>query len=262
MTILDEIIAKTRDDLQLRKRELPFEVLKTLTEGMPKALSFKEALTPKNDNDPRMICELKKASPSKGLIRANFTPVSLAEELEKHGAAALSVLTEPHYFQGSPGYLKAAVEVVSIPALRKDFIVEEYQIYEAKYWGASAFLLIAAALKKTELKALYELGKSIGLDVLTEVHNDEELDMVLDIGVDIIGVNSRNLKTFKTDLDIAAKMMGKIPDTSIRVAESGVNTLEDVLNLKAAGAHAFLVGESLMREENPGLMLDKLLGKV
>jgi indole-3-glycerol phosphate synthase len=208
---------------------------------------------------PAVIAELKKASPSKGLIRADFDPVKLARELQGAGAAALSVLTEETHFQGSLENLQAVSAVVSIPILRKDFIVDEFQIVEARACGADAILLIVAALDDEDLVRLKQSADELQLDVLCEVHDDVELKRAVALGFDIIGVNSRDLKTFKVDLNNALELATRIPDFALAVAESGIHTRDDVRRILEAGFQAILVGESLMRQPRPGIALASLL---
>jgi len=206
-----------------------------------------------------VIAELKKASPSKGLIREEFLPLELAKDLENSGAAALSVLTEQFYFKGSLEYLKIVAEEVSIPILRKDFIFDEFQIKEAAAFGADAILLIAAALSEDTFKRLLDAAFEADLEVLTEVHTMAELDFVLTTDSEVIGINSRNLKTFKTDLELTKKMLSSIPDDKVKVAESGIFNHSDLVELREQGANAFLIGEALMRAESPGQRLKELL---
>ena len=206
-----------------------------------------------------VIAELKKASPSKGLIRADFRPPTLARELEQAGAAALSVLTDEPFFQGSLDYLRQASSATSLPCLRKDFIVDEFQIVEARANSADAILLIVAALEQKELVALSGSAHSLGLDVLCEAHDEQELRRALDAGCDLIGINSRNLRTFEVSLDTALALAEKIPTNCLAVAESGIHTGADLARLRSAGYQAFLIGESLMKQERPGEALAKLL---
>jgi len=206
-----------------------------------------------------VIAELKKASPSKGLIRADFPPAELARELELAGAAALSVLTDEEFFQGSLKNLREASAAVKIPCLRKDFIVDEFQLLEARANSADAVLLIVAVLTQRELGALATAARARGLDVLCEVHDRDELQRALDAGCDVIGVNARDLQTFKVDLETAVALAEKVPAGVVRVAESGIRSSEDVARLRAAGYDAFLVGESLMRAARPGEALRELL---
>jgi indole-3-glycerol phosphate synthase len=221
---------------------------------------FRRALESKSKDGVAVIAELKKASPSKGLIRAEFRPVELAQELEAAGAAALSVLTDEEFFQGSLGNLREASAAVAIPCLRKDFIVDEFQLLEARAHCADAVLLIVAALTAEELSSLAAGARRHGLDVLCEVHDGEELQRALDAGVDLIGVNTRDLRTFKVDLETAFALAAKIPAGVVRVAESGIHSASDIARLQAAGYDAFLVGESLMRAESPGDALRELMG--
>jgi indole-3-glycerol phosphate synthase len=205
-----------------------------------------------------VIAELKKASPSKGLIRADFRPSELALELEQAGAAALSVLTDEQFFQGSLDYLRQASSNSSLPCLRKDFIVDEFQIVEARANRADAILLIVAALDQKELAALAGIARAQGLDVLCEAHDEQELQRALDAGCDLIGINSRNLRTFEVNLETAFRLVEKMPATCVRVAESGIQSGADLARLRSAGYEAFLIGESLMKAERPGEALKKL----
>ena len=206
-----------------------------------------------------VIAELKKASPSKGLIRSDFRPPELAHELEQAGASALSVLTDEQFFQGSLDYLREASSSSSRPCLRKDFIVDEFQIVEARANCADAILLIVAALDQKELVALAGIARSHSLDVLCEAHDEEELQRALDAGCDLIGINSRNLRTFEVHLETALRLAEKIPATCVRVAESGIQSGTDIARLRSAGYEAFLIGESLMKAEHPGEVLTKLM---
>lgn len=258
MTILDQIVLQIRADLVETKVAMPEARLRLLAEAVQPNADFAGNLS-RPQAHPRVIAELKKASPSKGLIRADFQPVALAGELADAGAAALSVLTERHFFQGGAEVFTAVRQAVSVPLLRKDFIVDRYQLLEAKIWGADAVLLIAAALDDRLYSQLYGEARELGLHVLSEVHNREELKMVLAEGAQVIGVNSRDLKTFNVDLEVTAELIGAIPPGMVRVAESGVRSSADMARLQAAGADAFLIGETLMRAESPGRMLRELL---
>jgi indole-3-glycerol phosphate synthase len=206
-----------------------------------------------------VIAELKKASPSKGLIRADFHPASLARDLEQGGAAALSVLTDEEFFQGSLSYLREASSSSSLPCLRKDFIVDEYQIVEARANCADAILLIVAALDQKKLVSLAGSTRANGLDVLCEAHDDAELQRALDAGCDLIGINSRNLSTFEVNIETAFRLAGRIPASCVRVAESGIQSGADLARLRSAGYDAFLIGESLMKAERPGEVLAQLM---
>src|ERR1700674_3937277 len=206
-----------------------------------------------------VIAELKKASPSKGLIRADFRPSELARELERAGAAALSVLTDEQFFQGSLDYLRQASSSSSLPCLRKDFIVDEFQIVEARANRADAILLIVAALDQEELGSLAGIARSHSLDVLCEAHDEQELQRALDAGCDLIGINSRNLRTFEVNLETAFRLVEKMPATCVRVAESGIQSGADITRLRFAGYEAFLIGESLMKAERPSEALTRLI---
>ncbi len=249
--ILERIVAATRVRVAESQRRADFRLLEHRAEShVPRG--FQQALQAKSCEGVAVIAELKKASPSKGLIRAEFHPAELARELEVAGAAALSVLTDEDFFQGSLGNLREASGAVAIPCLRKDFIVDEFQLLEARANCADAVLLIVAALSAEELKSLAAGARRYGLEVLCEVHDGEELQRALDAGFDLIGVNTRDLKTFKVDLETAFSLAARFPANVLRVAESGIHSAEDVARLRGAGYHAFLVGESLMRADVSG----------
>jgi indole-3-glycerol phosphate synthase len=220
---------------------------------------FRAALMRAAENGAAVIAELKKASPSKGLIRADFSPAELAKQLEAAGSAALSVLTDVEHFQGSLQNLEAASRGVRIPCLRKDFIVHPSQIVESRAYCADAILLIVAALSDAELRTLKSRSEAEGLDVLCEVHDEAELRRALAIGFDLVGVNNRDLKTFEVKLDTALRLAPMIPEGIVRVAESGISSAADIRRLRDAGYHAFLIGESLMRAEHPGEKLKEFL---
>jgi len=256
--VLDRIVAATRARVAESTRSADLRDLERRAEQhVPRG--FRKALASKGRDGIAVIAELKKASPSKGLIRASFDPVELARELERAGAVALSVLTDKEFFQGSLENLRKASATVAIPCLRKDFIVDEFQLLEARANSADAVLLIVAALTQDELNRLAMAAQSRGLDVLCEVHDADELQRALDAGCDLIGVNTRDLRTFKVDLQTAFDLGAKFPASVVRVAESGIHSADDVARLRAAGFHAFLVGESLMRAERPGEALRGIL---
>lgn len=254
--ILDEIVAAKRRELALDQAALPFAQLEKLALATPLRANFRAALTAPGVN---IIAELKMRSPSKGLIRADFNPQELARSLAGNGAAALSVLTEREYFGGAPQNLQLAAKVTTVPLLRKDFIFDPYQIYQARYWGASAILLIAAMLTRDEFVKLRECAGSLGLAVLSESHNLDEIKMLLDGGADIIGINARNLKTFATDLNLVKELMAAIPAAAVKVAESAITGHADIVALRQCGADAFLIGETLMRAADPGAKLRELI---
>lgn len=257
--ILERIVAATRGRVAEARSvaDLP-ELERRAERHVPRG--FRRALELKSrEGSIAVIAELKKASPSKGLIRAEFHPAELARELEQAGAVALSVLTDEEFFRGSLGNLREASAAVKVPCLRKDFIVDEFQLLEARANAADAVLLIVAALSSEELGTLAAGARGRGLDVLCEVHDEDELQRALDAGCDFFGVNTRDLRTFKVDLETAFRLAEKFPADVVRVAESGIHSAEDVARLRAAGYDAFLVGESLMRAESPGEALRKLL---
>jgi indole-3-glycerol phosphate synthase len=265
--VLDTIVAATRARVAESRRTADLRELERRAErhvprGFRRALENPQLRQRPRAGDPpiAVIAELKKASPSKGLIRAAFDPVELAQELEEAGAAALSVLTDEEFFQGSLENLRRASASVSIPCLRKDFIIDEFQLVEARAHSADAVLLIVAALRQSDLETLVRGARSHGLDVLCEVHDRAELQRALDAGCDLIGVNTRDLRTFKVDLQTALDLASEFPVGAVRVAESGIHSAEDVTRLRAAGYHAFLVGESLMRADRPGEALRELMG--
>jgi indole-3-glycerol phosphate synthase len=256
--ILERIVAATRARVAEAKRGADLRELERRAERhVPRG--FRRALEARSREGVAVISELKKASPSKGLIRAEFHPAELARELEAAGAAALSVLTDEEFFQGSLGNLREASGAVAIPCLRKDFMVDEFQLVEARANCADAVLLIVAALSEGELSSLAAGARRCGLDVLCEVHESEELQRAVDVGCDLIGVNTRDLRTFKVDLETAFRLAQEIPVGVVRVAESGIHSAEDVARLRAAGYDAFLVGESLMRAASPGEALRELM---
>jgi indole-3-glycerol phosphate synthase len=255
---LDQIVAATRLKMGEVKRAANLDELeRRAARHVPRG--FRRTLAKKSENGVAIIAELKKASPSKGLIRAEFRPAELARELEEAGATALSVLTDEEFFQGSLANLRAASAAVKLPCLRKDFIVDEFQLLEARANSADAVLLIVAALSSSELANLARGARERALDVLCEVHDAEELERAVDAGCDLIGVNSRDLRTLKVDLETAFGLAESFPENVVRVAESGIASGADITRLRAAGYHAFLVGESLMRAERPGEALLSLV---
>src|SRR6266852_4243767 len=251
---LDSIVSATRKRVSESRRSADLRALeRKAAEHQPRG--FRERLRRISQHVPAIIAELKKASPSKGLIRADFHPAELAQELERAGAAALSVLTDEEFFQGSLGNLREASASVRIPCLRKDFILDEFQLLEARANCADAVLLIVAALRDLELQALAAKAAEYELDVLCEVHDAEELRRALDAGCGIIGVNNRDLKTFKVDLATALRLAEQIPSNALAVAESGIENGVDIARLRAAGYGAFLIGETLMKATAPGEVL-------
>ena len=255
---LTKILATTRRGLQERKSTSSTRVLEQAA-ATHQPRGFARALRQKAAHGPAVIAELKKASPSKGLIRPDFDPAVLAAGVARGGAAALSVLTEEHYFQGSLRNLEVASQSCDLPCLRKDFMVDEFQLLEARAHRADAILLIAAALTDLELRQLTAQAHSLELDVLCEVHTGEELDRVLDLNCDAVGVNNRDLRTFAVRLEVSLELAARLPAGAVHVSESGIETAEDMNRLRAAGFQAFLIGESLMRRPDPGKALESLL---
>ena len=249
--ILDEIIERTKEDLEKRKIDLPLDLLgRTLSSNPFAPRDVKAFLTSTKEEPIRIIAEVKKASPSKGIIKEDFDPMAIAQAYSNSGANAISVLTEPHYFQGNLEYLTAIRRYVPTPLLRKDFIVDKYQIVEALVYGADFILLIAKALGTKEMKELYEYALHLGLDVLVEIHDKEDLTKAIKCGASIIGINHRNLDTFEMDMQLCDKLIPMIPNGKIIVAESGVSNIETIKRLSGIGADAFLIGEHFMRQDS------------
>ena len=256
---LPEILAHHRADVARRKAIAEYAALE-LAAAEHEPRGFARALRAKAQAEGvAVIAELKKASPSKGLIRAEFDAAVLGPMMEAGGAAVLSVLTDERFFQGSLENLRRASDAVTIPCLRKDFMVDEFQVLEARAHGADAILLIVAALTDAELRTLRESARSFGLDVLCEVHDADELHRALALDCECVGVNSRDLRTFEVSLDRACELAEHLPTSAVKVAESGIHTAADMKQLRAAGYDAFLIGESLMRHADPGLALATLL---
>jgi indole-3-glycerol phosphate synthase len=258
---LDSILAATRHRLFQRRHSVDLRALEQAAEHYAPR-GFRESIQRVAQEGIAVIAELKKASPSRGLLRSDFHPAALAHELEQAGAAALSVLTDEQFFQGSLDYLREASAATSLPCLRKDFIVDEFQIIEARANCADAVLLIVAALNQKELLSLAQCARSHRIDVLCEAHDERELERAIDAGCDLIGINNRNLRTFEVTLETALRLAGKIPAGCLRVAESGIHNGSDVARLRAVGYDAFLIGESLMKAAHPGEALMKLMEEV
>lgn len=245
--ILDEICKQRQIQLDAEKERIFPAEMRILAENAPQKPEFIKAL---EQSGLSCICEVKKASPSKGLIRPDFHPAELAKEYESAGADCISCLTEEHYFQGNSEYLKHIADTVNIPILRKDFIIDEYQIYEAKYLGASAVLLIASVLEYSRMKSYFDLAHELGLDCLIEVHTREEMETVQKLNPKLIGVNNRNLKTFEVDLQTTAELASMKQAGQLLVSESGIRNNADMLTVQKNGADAVLIGETLMRSNH------------
>ena len=257
--ILNKILATKAEEIALAKRAEPLEALREAAEWMPPARDFVGAIRAKiAAGQPAVIAEIKKASPSKGVIRADFQPAEIAASYAAGGAACLSVLTDRDYFQGSPEYLKAARDACDLPVLRKDFMIDPYQVYEARAMGADCILLIVSALSLAQMQELEEIADSLGMAVLVESHDGMELEISLHLNTPLIGINNRNLRTFETRLETTIDLMDDIPADRIVVTESGILTPAAVALMQAHDVNAFLVGEAFMRADNPGAELARL----
>jgi indole-3-glycerol phosphate synthase len=257
--ILGKILATKAREVTERANRIPLTELKKSCESAPPVRGFIRAIEQKMAlGQAAVICEIKKASPSKGVIRDHFVPAEIAQSYAQHGAACLSVLTDEQYFQGHDRFLGEARNACSLPVIRKEFIIDHYQVFEARTIGADAILLIVAALGDAMLLELSELAASLGMDVLVEVHNGEELERALALPCRLVGINNRNLRTFETTLDTTLDLLEHIPDGRIVVTESGIRHGEDVARMRDHDVNAFLVGEAFMLAENPGERLSEL----
>jgi indole-3-glycerol phosphate synthase len=257
--ILDDIIRRTKEDLEKRKIEYGIEWLgRSLAYNPYQPRDVRTALTSTKEEPIRIIAEVKKASPSKGVIREDFDPLAIAQIYSQNGANAISVLTEPHFFQGDLEYLTGIRRYVDTPLLRKDFIIDEYQLLEALVYGADFVLLIAKALSTKEMQHLYDRALQLGLDVLVEIHDKDDLKKAMKCGAHIIGINHRNLETFEMDMTLCDQLIPMIPNGKIIVAESGVADTKTIEHLSSIGADAFLIGEHFMRQSDIGAEVSKL----
>jgi indole-3-glycerol phosphate synthase len=255
-TILEPIIAAKLREVQAARKKWPPDSIRMALERAPRVRSLKRALV---DRPPSIIAELKKASPSAGILRHDFRPFDIAEEYRRGGARALSVLTEREYFKGGLEILAGLRWRSNLPLLRKDFIVDPYQLLEARHAGADAVLLIAGILEDRSMQLLLQQTETLGMEALVEVHGREELDRALAMGATLIGVNNRDLRTFETSISVALDLAHHIPKSVVTVAESGIDSGDDLRRLSGAGYQGFLVGEALMRSESPGASLSQLL---
>ena len=259
--ILTTILARKADEIRERSQQVSLRELSARCEGLPPTRGFGAALEAKiAASQPAVIAEVKKASPSKGVIRADFRPDDIARSYELGGAACLSVLTDVDFFQGSDAYLVEARAACNLPVLRKDFVIDAYQVYEARALGADCILLIVAAIGDAALAELTHLAMDLGMDVLVEVHDIDELERALQVPALLIGINNRNLRTFEVTLDTTLAMRNAVPKDRLLVTESGIFTADDVAKMRAADVHAFLVGEAFMRAEDPGAELARVFG--
>ena len=255
---LSRILENKIREVRTRKRKIPLEVLKSRTTKAPQTNNFKESIS--CGEKTNIIAEIKQCSPSAGTLVRDFNPGKLARIYEEHGASAISILTDKRFFGGDPGDIAEVKKVTSLPILAKEFIIDEYQIYEAKALGADAVLLIASILEKEKLKSSLDLAQELDMSCLVEIHREEEWQKIKDLPAHIIGINNRDLQTFKVDLGVTFDLIQKIPSYKIVVSESGIKTEEDIERIKNSGVDAFLIGESLLRSKNPEKKLKKLLG--
>ncbi|MFA0730495.1 MAG: hypothetical protein LKKZDAJK_002407 [Candidatus Fervidibacter sp.] len=260
MSILQHIVEVKRREVAERQRQTPLSALRQRLADAPFVRPFAKALKRRSDEPLRLIAELKKASPSKGVFRSDFDPEALLHAYENSPASALSILTDEPFFQGSLDYLRLARRRTTKPLLRKDFLIDAYQLYEARANGADAVLLIVAALTKDALQDLLVLARELGMDALVEVHTEVELETALSVGATLIGINNRNLQTFVVDLATTLRLRPLIPDGCVIVSESGIETREQVRMLEEAGIDAILVGETLVRSPDPIAKAKELLG--
>ncbi len=257
--ILIKILNRKREEISERSAKISIEQLKQQCESADTVRGFIRAIESKIDNkNSAVIAEIKKASPSKGLLRENFEPAEIAKTYADHGAACLSILTDKDYFQGDEEYLKQARAACELPVIRKDFIIDPYQVYEARAIDADCILLIVAALDDETLQSLFDLAHELGMDVLMEVHDEDEMRRALKTGARLIGINNRNLRNFDTSLDTTLSMLGMVNENHILVTESGIHTKDDVQLMRDNNVNAFLVGEAFMRAEDPGEKLEEL----
>ena len=257
--ILKKIVARKVEEIAERSASVSIDELKAQLDAASPPRGFVEAIKAKiAAGQAGVIAEIKKASPSKGVMRENFIPAEIAVSYEKGGAACLSVLTDIDFFQGGDEYLKQARAACSLPVIRKDFIIDPYQVVEARVMGADCILLIVACLEDGQMRELAELANSLGMDVLVEVHDEEELQRSLPLNQTLVGINNRNLRTFETSLDTTLRMLELIPEGRIVVTESGIHTADDVKLMRENKVNAFLVGEAFMRADEPGERLAEL----
>lgn len=259
--ILDRILARKAEEVSTRRGRAPLAGLKSQCRDQPPTRGFKAAIEARAARaEAAVIAEVKKASPSKGLLRADFDPAAIARSYARGGAACLSVLTDAGFFQGHEDDLRAARAACALPVLRKDFTIDPYQLFEARALGADAILLIVAALEPSQLADLSAQALELGLDVLIEIHDSAELEHALAHPLPLLGINNRNLQNFVTTLDTTRQLLPRIPAGRIKVSESGISTRDDIRGLRALGVEAFLIGESFMRAPDPGLALAEILG--
>ena len=255
MSILERILTAKRAEIAAAKAKSSEEEMRRRARAAPALRDFVAALRAKQ---PAVIAEIKRASPSKGLLRPDFDPATIARSYEKGGAACMSVLTDKEFFQGAPEHLSAARGACSLPALRKDFLIDHYQVFESRALGADCILLIAACLADPEMSELEMLAQSLGMAVLVEVHDADELERALKLKTPLIGINNRNLRNFETRLETTLDLLPRIPGDRLVITESGIVSKDDIARMRSAGVHAFLVGEAFMRASEPSAELRRL----
>lgn len=257
--ILKKIIKRKEQEIDSRVKTKPIEQVIELAKDASPVRGFVDSMKARlAKGDPAIIAEIKKASPSKGLIREDFHPAEIAKSYEEGGASCISILTDIDFFKGSDAYLKQARAACSLPVIRKDFIIDPYQVYESRMMGADCILLIVAVLDNMKLNQLYSLARALGMDVLIEVHDEEELLRSLPLGADLVGINNRNLRNFDTSLHTTIDLLPQIPEGRIVVTESGIHNSEDITLMRENDVNAFLVGEAFMRADDPGTALKEL----
>jgi indole-3-glycerol phosphate synthase len=256
--ILTKIIEEKKREVEIAKEKLSLDRVRKGLMVLPSQRSFKQAVS--REHQIALIAEIKKASPSAGVLRHDFDPLKIAQTYRAYGASALSVLTDEKFFKGSLSYIDKIKKEVYLPILRKDFIIDRYQVYESKYFGADAILLIAGLLSRSELLEFSGICRELAMDALIEVHNEEDLAKALSIESQIIGINNRNLRTFEVDLEATSKLVRSIPEDKIIISESGIKKYEDVMFLKSLGVNAVLIGEAFMKSENIGGKVREIMG--
>ena len=256
--ILTKIIEEKKKEIEMSKEKLPLVALEKKLAVLPSGRSFYAAVS--REHEINLIAEIKKASPSSGILREDFNPVKIAQIYRAYGAKAISVLTDEKFFNGKLEYLDAVRRSVYLPILRKDFIVDKYQLYESKFYGADAVLLISEILSRSELVNYLQICKDLAMDALIEIHGEEDLKKALSVDSRIIGINNRDLHTFKVNLETTSNLIGSIPKDKVIVSESGISTYEDVMFLKSIGVNAVLIGETFMRSEDIGPKVMEVMG--
>jgi len=256
--ILTKIVEEKKKEVEIAKEKLPLEKLQKQLTVLPSSRGFKQAIT--KGHEISLIAEIKKASPSSGLLRRDFEPVKIAQVYRAYGARALSVLTDEKFFQGKLSYIDMIRKEVYLPILRKDFIIDKYQMYESKLAGADAVLLIAGLLSRSELFQFLEICKNLAMDAIVEIHNEEDLHKALSVDSHIIGINNRNLHTLEVNLEVTSNLVNSIPEDKTVISESGIQTYEDIMFLKSLGIEAVLIGETFMRCDDIGIKVRELMG--